>query len=114
MSLILSSNNLILSDWNPVYHPLLFLLLAMPTACKQIEIKINEMNSIQVNSIQFNSTNIPADIDVVKTSLGCLKKVTTSYDQIRPPHNVWQKASDLHCREDVRFTTSISYRTTYV
>ena len=37
----------------------------------------------------------PADIDVFKTSSGRLKKVTTSYDQTRRCHDVWQKMSDL-------------------
>ena len=51
-------------------------------------------------------TDIPADTDVFKTSSGRLKKVTTSYDQTRRLHDVWQKTSDLRRLEDVWFTSS--------
>ena len=48
----------------------------------------------------------PADTDVFKTSSGRLKKVTTSYDQTRRLHDVWQKTSDLQRLEDLGFTSS--------
>ena len=48
----------------------------------------------------------PADTGVLKTSSGRLKKVTTSYDQIRRPQDVWQKTFYLRRLEDVGFTTS--------
>ena len=43
----------------------------------------------------------PADTDVFKTSLGRLKKVTTSYDQTRRRWDVWKKTSDLRRLADV-------------
>ena len=43
----------------------------------------------------------PADTDVIKTSSGRLKKVTTSYDQTRRLQDVWQMTSDLRRLEDV-------------
>ena len=47
------------------------------------------------------------DADVWKTSLGHLKKVTTSYDQTRRRlHDVWQKKSDLYYLENVWLITS--------
>ena len=49
---------------------------------------------------------IPGDTDVFRTSSGCLKKLTTSYDQTRRFHDVWQMTSDLPRLEDVSFTTS--------
>ena len=49
--------------------------------------------------------HIQVGIDVFKTSSGRLKKVTTSYDQTRRLHNVWQKTSDLCHLEDVQFIT---------
>ena len=48
----------------------------------------------------------PADTDVFKTSLGCLKKVTTSYEQTRRRLDVWKKTSDLRRLEDVLLTSS--------
>ena len=42
---------------------------------------------------------------VFKTSSGRLKKVTTTYDQIRRHHDVWQKTFDLRRLEDARFMT---------
>ena len=48
----------------------------------------------------------PADTDVLKTSLGCLKKVTMSYNQTRRLHDVLLKASDLGRLADVRFMLS--------
>ena len=47
-----------------------------------------------------------ADTDVFKTSLGHLKKVTTSCDQARCCQDVLQKASDLRRLEDIRFILS--------
>ena len=47
-----------------------------------------------------------ADTDVFKTSSGCLKKVTTSYDQTRHCHDAWKKTSDLRHLEDVRLIAS--------
>ena len=43
----------------------------------------------------------PADTDVIKTSSGRLKKVTTPYDQTRRLQDVWQMTSDLRRLEDV-------------
>ena len=57
-----------------------------------------------VNKIWYDSP--PADTDVFKTSLGCLKKVTTSYDHTRRSKDVWKKTSDLRHLEDVLFTSS--------
>ena len=51
------------------------------------------------------SFNFPADTDVCKISSGCLKKVTTSYNQTRRCYNVWQKTSDLRRLEDAWFTS---------
>ena len=48
----------------------------------------------------------PVDTDVFKTSSGRLKKVKTSYDQTRLPHDVWQKTYDLRRLEDVGLTSS--------
>ena len=48
----------------------------------------------------------PADTDVLKTSLGCLKKVMMSYNQTRRLHDVLLKASDLGRLADVRFMLS--------
>ena len=48
----------------------------------------------------------PADTDAFKTSLGRLKKVTTSYDQTRRRYDVWKKMSDLRRLEGVLFTSS--------
>ena len=45
-------------------------------------------------------------MSVFKTSSGRLKKVTTTCDQIRRHHDVWQKTFDLRRLEDTRFTTS--------
>ena len=47
----------------------------------------------------------PADTDVFKTSFERLKKVTTSYDQIRRRHDIWKKTSDLRRLEDAWFTS---------
>ena len=52
-----------------------------------------------------NNSN-PADTDVFKTSPERLKKVTTSYNQTRHRHNVWQKTLDLRPLEDVGSTLS--------
>ena len=49
---------------------------------------------------------IPADTDVFRTSSGRLQKVTTSYDQTRRLHDIWQKTSDLQRLEEVQFTSS--------
>ena len=49
------------------------------------------------SKIDFN----PADTDVIKTSSGRLKKVTTSYDQTRRLQDIWQMTSDLRHLEDV-------------
>ena len=48
----------------------------------------------------------PTDTDVFKTSSGRLKKVTTSYDQIRRLIYDVLKTSYLRRLEDVKFTTS--------
>ena len=48
-------------------------------------------------------SNFLADTDVFKISSECLKKVTTSYNQTRRRHNVWQKTSDLRRLGDVWF-----------
>ena len=48
----------------------------------------------------------PADTDVFKTSLGRLKKVTTSYDQTRRLHDIWKKTSDLRRLKNLLFTSS--------
>ena len=48
----------------------------------------------------------PADTDVSKTSSGCFKKITTSYDQTRRPKDVWQMTSHLRRLENVWFTSS--------
>ena len=54
----------------------------------------------------FTATQIyPAETDVFKTSSGCLKKVTTSYDQTRRRRDVWKKTSDLGRLEDVLKTS---------
>ena len=50
--------------------------------------------------------NSPEDTDVLKRTLGRLKKVMTSYDQTRRRHDVWKKTSDLRSLEDVWFTSS--------
>ena len=47
----------------------------------------------------------PEDTDVFKTSLGRLKKVSTSCDQTIRHQDVLQKTSDLSRLEDVRFTS---------
>ena len=48
---------------------------------------------------------IPADTDVFNTSSERLKKVTTSYNQIRRCQAVWKKTSDLRRLEHVLFTS---------
>ena len=53
-----------------------------------------------------NYTTYPADTDVFKTSLGRLKKVTTSYDQKDVViYDVW-KTSYLRRLKDVQLATS--------
>ena len=54
-------------------------------------------------SFVFGSKN-PADTDVLRTSLGRLKEVTTFCDQTRRRQDVLQKTSDLRRLEDVRLT----------
>ena len=49
--------------------------------------------------------NSSEDTDVLKRTLGRLKKVMTSYDQTRRRHDVWKKTSDLRSLGDVWFTT---------
>ena len=58
--------------------------------------------------IDFATSSIPADTDVSKTSLGRLKKFTTSDDQTRRPKDVWEKASYLRRLEDVRLMSSLT------
>ena len=50
--------------------------------------------------------NSSEDTDVLKRTLGRLKKVMTSYDQTRRRHDVWKKTSDLRSLKDVWFTSS--------
>ena len=50
---------------------------------------------------KYDVREYPADTDVIKTSSGRLKKVTTSYDQTRRLQDVWQMTSDLRRLEDV-------------
>ena len=48
----------------------------------------------------------PADTDVFRAPSGRLKKITTSYDQTRRLHEVWQKTSNLRHPKEVLFTSS--------
>ena len=45
-------------------------------------------------------STLAKNTDVLKTSSGRLKKVKSSDDQTRRPHNVWKKSSDLRRLEE--------------
>ena len=64
------------------------------------------LESTVCNATKNKPLTNPADTDVIKTSSGRLKKVTTFYDQTRRLQDVWQRMSDLRRLEDVRFITS--------
>ena len=57
----------------------------------------------------FILLTFPADTDVLKTSSGRVKKVTTSHDQTRRRHDVWKKTSDLRRLEDVLKTSDLRH-----
>ena len=68
-----------------------------------VDIKLLFMNWFYYNLI----TLISPDTNVFKTYSGRLKKVTTSYDQTRRPHDAWKLKTSYLCHlEDIQYTTS--------
>ena len=65
---------------------------------------MDELLVVQISTLRQYFRYYSAHTEVFITSPGHLKNVTTSYDQTRRLHDVWQKTSDL--RRLVPFITS--------